>query len=63
MKVSINGHFFKEVADIQQTQTRGLEETSKPITPEDVQAVVNLAFTLKDVLKALYLVVKSWFKK
>ena len=64
MKAFINGRFLKEMGS-QQPKPRGIEtaDSSKPITPEDVHNIVNIVFTLADIGKALWSVIRSWFKK
>jgi len=64
MKIIVNGSVIKETPDAPQPQTRGLmAEDAAPITPQDINNVVNLAFTLVDVVKVLWAVIKGWFKK
>ena len=69
MKVLVNGQPVKVTASTcpqacSQPTARGLEATeAAPITPDDIHQVIELAFTLKDVVKVLFAIIKGWFKK
>lgn len=60
-KVNFGGGVTRILPTPSAPNTRSLVE--KPITPEDVNNVVNITFTVIEAIKILFSVIKGWFKK